>query len=407
MQIAELLPASFDSDPVLDFDAELEEAARAVDAEPWVVQRLKHPEREITLNLPLVRDDGSVVNVTAYRVQHSHANGPSIGPVLLSPTAHVAKLRTVAAEITLQSALLGLRLGGAAGAIVIDPEQYSERELRKLVREYIFALRDNIGPLSDVLVPRGNERIRQWMHDAYTRAKGVSEPAAVVGSEELYEAIAGATAGLIQHALGSAGALARVALQGFGTRGRTLARALRDRGGKIIAVADRSGGAFQEDGIDINALAQHVADHGVIFGFPAATAVSNADVLECKCDALVLAAGERQIGSFNGAKIRAGAVIELTSGAVTSDGAESLPPSCLYIPHLIAGASELAVWDYEWRKGLTYSAIDVAEAERETSARVNRAHHCVRQLADKRETGFRGTTNALAVALLRTELRAR
>ena len=384
MRAAELLPNEFlrdEADPLLDFEVALEEAARAVDAEPWVIQRLKHPEREITLNLPLVRDDASVVNVTAFRVQHSRANGPSIGPVLLSPTVHVAKLRMMAAEITLQSALLGLRLGGAAGAIVVDPDQYSESELRHLVREYVFALRDNIGPLGDVLVSphlpsagrcKAPENvIKLWMDEANTRAKGVSEPAAVVGSEEFRMATAGATADLIEHSLGNARAPARVALQGFGTRGKHLARALHEQGARIVAVADRSGGILDENGIEIGALEAHVDEHGVVFGFSGATAVTNADVLESACDALVLAAGERQIGSFNGSKIRARAVVELTQGAVTSDG-DCLPSSCLYVPHLLASAAELAVWDYEWRKGLTYSAFNTSEAEQEARAMVSR-----------------------------------
>lgn len=400
MKTSELLPNEYlrdESDPVLDFEASLEEAARAVDAEPWVVHRLKHPEREITLNLPLVRDDGSVVNVTAYRIQHSRADGPSIGPVILSPAAHLAKLRMTAAEITLQSALLGLRLGGAAGAIVVDPNQYSEREMRHLVREYVFALRDNIGPLGDVLVsphlPTAGKGvapenlIKQWMDEANTHAKGVSEPASVVGCSQLQRAIAGATAELIDHALGSSGA-ARIALQGFGARGRNLARALRERGARIIAVADRSGGVFDENGIDIAALEDHVAEHGVVFGFSRATAVTNADVLEADCDAVVLAAGERQIGGYNGPKIRARAVFELTQGAVTSDAAGSLPSSCLYIRHLMASAAELAVWDHEWRKGLTYSALEAAEAQREASALVM---HAFEQL--------HGTESALGTAV--------
>lgn len=409
MQIAELLPASFDSDPVLDFEASLEDAARAVDADPWILQRLKHPEREITLNLPLVRDDGSVVNVTAYRIQHSRANGPSIGPVILSPTAHVAKLRMIATEITLQSALLGLRLGGAAGAIVVDPDQYSERELRKLVREYVFALRDNIGPLSDVLVSphlptsgrcgAPDDLLHHWMQEANTRAKGVREPAAVVGRQELRGAIAGATAGLVQHALGkgSAASPVRVAIQGFGNHGRNLAHALSERGVKILAVADRSGGVLDENGIDIATLETHVAEHGVVFGFAGATAITNADILELDCDALVIAAGEKQIGSYNASKTRARSVVELALGAVTSDGASSLPARCQYIPHLMTGAAELAVWDYEWRKGLTYSAINTLEAERDASAMVLHAFGQVREVARERDVRLREAAATIAV----------
>src|SRR5690349_20380572 len=112
MEIAQLLPPLvLDSDPVFEFEADLEAAARAIDLEPWVLQRLKHAEREITVNIPLVRDDRSAMNVTGYRVQYSRGQGPCIGPVILSPAAHTAPLRVTAAVISLQSALLGLRFG--------------------------------------------------------------------------------------------------------------------------------------------------------------------------------------------------------------------------------------------------------------------------------------------------------
>jgi glutamate dehydrogenase/leucine dehydrogenase len=130
---------------------------------------------------------------------------------------------------------------------------------------------------------------------------------------------------------------------------------------------------FDANGIDVEALAHHANEHGVVFGFPGAAAVSNAEVLECGCDALVLAAGERQVGNYNAAKVRARVLIELTQGVVTSGGAETLPSSCMHIPHLIAGAAELAVWDYEWRKGLTYSALDLGEAERRATVLALRA----------------------------------
>jgi len=404
MDTIDLLPKELlrdDTDPLLDFEVAIEEAARAVDAEPWVVQRLKHPERELTLNLPLVRDDGSVINVTAYRVQHSRESGPSIGPLIFSPAVHVAKLRSIAGEITLQSALLGLRLGGAAGAIVVDANQYSERELRHLVQEYTFSLRDNMGPLSDVLVARGNDPIRQWLEQANTRAKGVSEPAAVVAKGELRDAVAGATADLIDHVLGGSIKLGRVALQGFGTRGRSLARTLARRGAKVIAVADRSGGLFQETGIDVAELEMHVAANGVVFGFPGAAAVANADVLECDCDALVLAAGERQIGSYNGPKIRARAVIELTQGAIAPSA--QLPPNSVVVPHLIAGAPEVAIWAYEWRCGLTYSELNAVQAEREASALVVRAM----DRALQREEPLRNAFLTIAVERVAETLRRR
>src|SRR5437763_379676 len=37
---------------------QLEEAAKLLDLEPWILRRLRRPEREVTVNLELIRDMG-------------------------------------------------------------------------------------------------------------------------------------------------------------------------------------------------------------------------------------------------------------------------------------------------------------------------------------------------------------
>lgn len=411
MEIAQLLPPQhLDSDPVLEFEAGLEEAARALDLEPWVVQRLKHPEREITLNLPLARDDGSAVNVTAYRIQHNRATGPCIGPVTLSPTAHPALLRVIAAEHTLQSALLGLRLGGAAGAIVADADQLSERELRHVVKDFVTALHENSGPLRDVLACDGNEYVATWMDEANTHARGQSEPAAVVGrpSVPLDDAWAKAISALAREALkvDRLGGV-RFALQGFGRHARALAGALHAEGAAVIAIADRSGGILCDRGVDVLALEQHVAKTGVIFGFAEAEAAGNADVLESDCDVLVLAAAPRQVAAHNGARIQARVILEVAPEAVTPAGEAALPGSCVLVPHLVAGATRLAIWSHEWQRGLTYSAPHPQEAEADATARVTHALDRVRRLAADQRLSLRQAALMLALSRLASTLRLR
>ncbi len=405
MNTTELLPEEAlreESDPVMEFEAALEEAARAVDAEPWVVQRMKHAEREIKVNLPLVRDDGSAMNVTGYRVQHSRAHGPCIGSVTLSATAQLASLRTMATGITLQSALLGLRLGGAAGAIVVDPDQLSERELRHVIKEYVIALHESTGPLRDVLVAcDGNNYIATWMDEANAHARGQSEPAAIVGKPDdgMDAAWAGATAAAVQRVL-HADTLkdTRITIQGFGRRARALVSVLQSQGAKVVAVADRSGGLMCESGIDVAALENYSAQSGVIFGFPGADAASNADVLESECDVLILAAAQRQIGSHNAARIRAKVIFELAEGAVTEAGEGALAKPCMVVPHLLASAAQLAIWAHEWQRGLAYSAPDPEKAESDATVLVTNAYERATELAGSRQCSVRA---AMLIAMER------
>lgn len=413
MEISQLLPPqTLDSDPLLEFEADLEETARSLDLEPWVLQRLKHPEREITVNLPRVRDDGSAVNVTGYRVQHSRGHGPCIGPVAFSPTAQPASLRTTAAEITLQSALLGLRFGGAAGAIVVDPEQLTERELRHLVKDFVIALHENTGPLFDVLAADGNEYVAAWMDEANTHARGQCEPAAIAGKPidggTLDGVCARSISALIQQAL-SAKSLegVRIAVQGFGRQGRALAGALHTQGARIVAIADRSGGIVRDSGIDLGLLQDYVIQNGVVFGFPAAETANNPDVLECDCDLLILAAAERQIGAYNAPRIRARAILELTQGAITHAGELALPGPYVVVPHLLAGAAQLAVWSHEWQRGLSFAAPDPQAAEAESRTLVLHAFDRACRMANDRGISLRRACQMLALSRLATSLRMR
>ncbi len=407
-----LLPAVLrdESDPVMEFEAALEAAARALDLECWVLQRLKYPEREITVHLPIVRDDASVLHVTGYRIQHSRASAPCIGPVTLSPTEHPALLRVAAAEHTLQSALLGLRLGGAAGAIVVDPDQLSERELRHVIKDYVIALHENSGPLRDVLACESNEYIGTWMDEANTHARGQSEPAAIVGKPgaALDGAWAEAICALIKQALNTETLIGvRVALQGFGRCGRVLAEVVRKEGALIIGVADRSGGILGDKGIDVWSLEQHVRQSGVIFGYTRGEPGGNSDVLECDCDVLMLAAAARQVATHNAARIRASVVMELEAGAVTLSGEKGLPASCLVVPHLLAGAARLAIWSHEWQRGLTYSASDPQQAAAAAAALVMHAFERARSFAEEKRLSLRAAALMLSLSRLAATLRLR
>ena len=396
MEIAQLLPPQdLDDDPVLEFEAELEQAAHELDIEPWLLARLKHAEREITVNLPIAGKDRNSIHVAGYRIQHCRAAGPMIGPVILSPTAHPAGLRLSAAAITLQSALMGLRLGGAAGALVCDSARHDEHELSQMVASYVDALRDVTGPLQDVLASVGPEWLARSLQTFATRVHGHTERASVVGSAVRSEAAASAIVALVQRALHRDDlSQLRVAVQGFGRVGRSLIEALDGKGAKVIAIADRSGAVIRQDGLDVKRLGAFVAQSGVVFGYPDADAASNADALESDCDLLVLAAAPHQIGAHNVRRIRARAILELTEQGV-SVPAGGLPAGCLLIPSLVSGCAQLAVWSYEWQKGLDLDEADTRHAADYARAKVVTAFDLVREAAQE---------NALARGVFRVAL---
>ncbi len=373
MNPADLLPPeNMEEDPLLDSAAQLEQSARALELEDWIVQRLKHPERETTINLPLLRDSGDTVTCAALRIQHFHPRAGCLGPVLLAPDAHLAQLRPLALHTTLQCALLDLPLGGSAGAIVCDPAQLSERELRHLVREYVAAL-DLRG---DIFAPA--EFAAAW-----TAATRHLEPAALVGKPAILggipdpaAAIATGWLTLISETLSARKSDAhssqpsipghqpwpvldgcRVALQGFGPAAAALANLLHNAGARIIALADKSGGLFAEPGLDPSAVAAHVATHGLLYGFEGAEPVRNSEVLESACDVLVTAAAERQVNCRSASRIRASLLLEAVSNAITPAAASILSSRGItIIPALLGAAPRTLAWFAEWQHGVVYSA---------------------------------------------------
>ena len=368
MNPSDFLPAELaqvEDDPILDSTAQLEDAARALDLEDWITRRLKHPEREISLNLLLDLDSGDSLTSTGALVQYTHSRGPCLAPVLFSRDAHLVQLRALALHMTLQCALLDLPISGAAAAIICDPAQLSERELRHLVDEYLWALRDITGPHSIVFAPA--DYAAAWTHRRLQPAAVAGKPPVLGGIPDLPTAIAGGWLTLILEALPVRKTLlhnCRIALQGFGPAAAALARLLTEAGARVIALADKSGGLFSDRGLDISRVSDHVGRHTMLYGFPDAEAVRNAEVIESPCDVLITAAAPRQVNAQNAARIQAPLVLEALHNAVTPAAAAILTSRGMtVVPSLLGAAPATLAWFAEWQHGLRYAAPEQGQVE--------------------------------------------
>jgi glutamate dehydrogenase/leucine dehydrogenase len=402
-------------DPFLEAMLDFEEAAQQLDLESWIVHRLRHAEREVTVNLPLIRDHGQAVTVAGLRVQHTTSPGPTLGPVRFCATAHLNHVKVAAMRMTWQCALLGLPFGGAAGAIVANALEMSERELKQLFKDYVNSLRDLIGPHKDVLALDGgsNERTAAWMLDSDARARGLLELGVVTGKPAVLGGLpaprAAAGRGLFLLLLQILGiGKSRIALQGFGSLGAVVARHLHEAGARVVGVADVSGGLLRKDGIDIPALAAYTAQRGVIFGFPEAAAACNADVLEGPCDLLILAAAERQITAVNAEHIQAAVVVEVADAAVTRTAEQALEKrGVLVVPDLLANAGSTLAAFLEWRQNLTYTIVTADELETALRSRIASTWAAVHDYARKHSTNLRRAAHLIAVDKVASVVRLR
>ena len=147
---------------------------------------------------------------------------------------------------------------------------------------------------------------------------------------------------------------ATAAIQGFGNVGSVTAFSLAKCGVKIIAVSDVQGGVYNDRGLDLPGLQQHVARCKTVVGFPEAEPITNQQLLLTPCDILVPAAMERQITMANAGQLRCRILAEAANGPTTPDGDQILEqrPEILVIPDILCNAGGVVVSYFEWVQDL-------------------------------------------------------
>ena len=97
------------------------DAADAIDLDGELAMLLGGSHREITAQVPVRMDDGTLRVFTAHRVQHNGARGPYKGGLRYHPEVDLDGVRALAAAMTWKTALVDLPFGGAKGGIDLDP----------------------------------------------------------------------------------------------------------------------------------------------------------------------------------------------------------------------------------------------------------------------------------------------
>jgi len=406
-------------DPFIEATLQFERAANYLDIEPWIYQRLKYPERELTVHLALTLDSGRAETFTGYRVQHSTVRGPSKGGIRYSPNASLCECKALATWMTWKCAVVDLPFGGAKGAIICDPLKMSENELKKLTKEYTFAIRDFIGPFKDIPAPDmfTNSQTMAWIADAYSQGAGYLEPAVVTGKPvylggSLGRAMATGT-GLffvLEEAskfLDFALSGKTVAILGFGNVGSSIAKLVHQAGCKIIALTDMFGGIYNEGGIDPFEVEKQVAQTGSLVNFPDTRPIDNEDLIVLAVDILVPAAVEGQITKDNAGNIKARIILEGANGPTTLEADEILKSkNILVAPDILANAGGVTVSYLEWVQGLQRYFFSEDEIHQKTEKKMKKAFWDIVAVMEKHKVTMREAAYILAVGRVAESLRA-
>lgn len=394
------------------------------------IERLREPQRQVNVTLPIQMDDGSQKLFHGYRVQFNNARGPYKGGIRYHQNVSLDEVKALSFWMAMKCAVADLPLGGGKGGIIVDPKTLSQKELERLSRAYARAIADVIGPDKDVPAPdvNTNGMIMGWMVDEYLSwkdkkwklsAKEKKEYRGTFtgklikdgGSEGREEATGLGGLFVLQailKKLGLKGELT-VAVQGFGNVGYNIAKFLADSGFKVVAVSDSKGGIYVPDGINPKLTLECKQKNGYLAGCYCSGSVCNLNkgkqvtndaLLELPVDILVPAALENALTKENASKIKAKVVLEMANGPTTPEADAILFKKGIpVIPDILSNSGGVTVSAFEWEQNLKGEKWSKKAVNEKLAKKMAKAALAVWDASKLYKTDLR--TAAFAVALER------
>lgn len=392
----------------------LEQAAKIVNCDPNVLERLRRPRRCITVSIPTRMDDYSVKVFTGYRVQYSPTLGPYKGGIRYHQNVDLPEVVGLAALMTFKNSVLGLPLGGAKGGVTVDPTKLSRTEKQNLTRRFTTEISPFIGPTKDIPAPDvgTDPQTMAWMMDTYSQEQGgfaqpgvvTGKPVEIGGSLGRNHATGLGVVYVAEKAFEVNGMSLRgasVAIQGFGNVGSFAAKFAFDRGAKVVAISDVSCALFDGNGLNIPEVIEYVKQNKVLKGYPKAEEITNGQLLELDCDALIPCALEGQVDVHNAENIKAKIIVEGANGPVTNAATKILAERGVFIaPDVVANGGGVIVSYFEWVQDVMSYFWDEEEINSRLKSIITRAFDTSFALAKDKQVDMRSAAMAVAVQRL-------
>jgi glutamate dehydrogenase (NAD(P)+) len=403
---------------------QLDDVARQINLDPGLHAILSQPERELTVAVPVMMDDGSIKVFTGYRVQHSSARGPCKGGIRYHPEVNLNEVKALAALMSWKCAVVNIPYGGAKGGVHCDPAQMSEDELCRMTRRFTAMIMPIIGAKRDIPAPdvNTNAQTMAWIADTVSMLERrtvidivTGKPIPLGGSLGRKEAtgrgVAIVTSELLKRKHQDLSDTT-VAVQGYGNVGSHAATILDQMGCQIVAVSDISGGLYNPGGLDIANINQHVASHPrhLLEGYeaPDVEKISNDELLTSDVDVLIPAALEHQIRADNAPDVRAKMIVEAANGPTTLDADQILEDQGVtVVPDILANAGGVVVSYFEWVQDLQCFFWDEDEVNRNLKRIMVRSFKEVWDFSQEQAVSLRLGAYMLAVDRVAGAVRAR
>lgn len=393
---------------------QLDTAAKRLKLNPNLHRVLQSCERELTVSVPVVMNDGRIEVFKGYRVQHCSARGPCKGGIRFHQNVTPDEVKALAMWMTWKCAVVNIPFGGAKGGVQVDVTKLEKEEIRRLTRRYTVNIMPIIGPHSDIPAPdvNTNAETMGWIMDTVSMYRGATVLDIVTGkSTDLGGSLGRREAtgrGVMFHTLEllkrwhKKPSEITVAVQGFGNVGSVSADLLHKEGCRVVAVSDVSGAFYNPNGLPLRRMIEYCATskNHYIDGFeaPGITKIKNEELLELDVDILVPAALEQQITIKNVDRIKAKAIVEGANGPTTPEAERILSQKgVVVLPDILANSGGVVVSYFEWVQSIQSFFWDEDEVNKNLKSVMVKAFSEVWELSQKEKITARDAAMMIAV----------
>ena len=390
---------------------EVDAAAERLHLDEAMHRVLRMPKRELTVNFPVTHDDGHVEVYTGFRVHHNVNRGPTSGGIRYVPNLDLDEVRALAMLNTWKAALVKIPFGGSAGGVRVNPRRLSDNERQGLTRRFATEIGPLLGPDSDIPSPDVNtgSQTMAWIMDTLSMHRGHTVAASVIGKPMAIGGTRGRRSATARGAIRCIAAVAaarqldlaraRVAIQGFGRVGMTLAEELAAAGATIVGLGDDREAVVATGGIQVGRAIEWMQEHDAVHGLPETEPLTKAELFALDCDILVLAGLQGEVTDANASAVRAPIVAEVANGGTTPAADAILDErGVTVIPDIIAASGGTVLGYFEWVQDMQAFFWTEDEINSQLDRIVGEAMAEVQSVASAEKVDLRGAAMMVAVS---------
>lgn len=400
--------------------AQLEKIAKKIDLDPLLLTRLKNPDRQVEVSLPMQKDDGTIVVYNGYRVQHNNILGPYKGGLRYHEQVSLDDVKALAFWMSIKCAVVGIPFGGGKGGITVNPKTLSKNELEALTKLFTRAIAPLIGPTTDVPAPdiNTNEETMRWIVEEYSKeveketlSVVTGKPLDLGGSEGRTEAtgLGGAFVLLaLLQKLGKDQETPTVAVEGFGNVGYHVAHFLSAEGLKVVAVSDSKEAIFAPIGLNPKEIYEAKKNRGnlshITETMPQTKILPKEAISSLSVDIFIPAAMEATVTKENAGEIKAPIILEMANGPLTQEAEEILAQKgTILVPDILANAGGVCTSYFEWYQNMHQEHWTKEEVFARLKRQMEAALDTVFKLAQNEHISLRDAAYCVALKTIEKE----